>query len=109
MIVPSVIGAISMYFSFAQVDLDYSYTALVIAHTAMAAPIVVVTVSAVLARFERNLLPAAASLVAHPLPGVPARHAAADHARRRVGRNLRLRQAGARAGEGGGARLIRTG
>lgn len=67
MIVPSVIGAVSMYFSFAQIGLDYSYTALILAHAALAAPIVVVTVSAVLARFDGNLLRAAASLGASPL------------------------------------------
>jgi putative spermidine/putrescine transport system permease protein len=67
MIVPSVIGAISMYFSFAEIGMDYTYSALILAHTAMAAPIVVVTVSAVLARFDGNLLRAAASLGADPL------------------------------------------
>lgn len=67
MIVPSVIGAISMYFSFAQIGMDYTFSALILAHTAMAAPIVVLTVSAVLARFDANLLRAAASLGAHPI------------------------------------------
>src|SRR5690606_30826541 len=58
---------VSMYFSFAQVGLHYTYLGLILAHTAMAAPIVVVTVSAVLARFDGNLLRAAASMGAHPL------------------------------------------
>lgn len=67
MIVPSVIGATSMYFAFARVGLDYSYLGLVLAHCAFAAPIVVVTVSAALQRFDGNLLRAAASLGASPL------------------------------------------
>jgi len=67
MIVPSVIGAVAMYFSFTQVGLDYTYAGLILAHTAMGAPMVVVTVLSVLARFDANLLRAAASLGADPL------------------------------------------
>lgn len=67
MIVPSVIAAVSMYFSFTKVGLDYTYSGLILAHTAMGAPVVVVTVSSVLARFDGNLLRAAASLGANPL------------------------------------------
>lgn len=67
MIVPSVIAAVSMYFSFTKVGLDYTYSGLILAHTAMGAPVVVVTVSSVLARFDGNMLRAAASLGANPL------------------------------------------
>ena len=67
MIVPSVIGAASMYFAFVRVGLDYSYVGLILAHAALAVPLVVVTVSAVLERFDGNFLRAAASLGAPPL------------------------------------------
>jgi putative spermidine/putrescine transport system permease protein len=67
LIVPTVISAVSMYFAFASVSLDGSYLGLIIAHTALATPMVVVSVSAVLAGLDRNLLRAAASLGAHPL------------------------------------------
>lgn len=67
MIVPSVIGAASMYFAFARVGLDYSFMGLILAHCAFASPIVVVTVLAALQRFDGNLLRAAASLGAPPL------------------------------------------
>jgi putative spermidine/putrescine transport system permease protein len=67
MIVPTVISAVGMYFAFARAGLDNTYLALILAHTALATPMVVITVSAVLARFDGNLLRAAANLGAHPL------------------------------------------
>jgi putative spermidine/putrescine transport system permease protein len=67
LIVPTVISAVSMYFAFASVSLDSSYMGLIIAHTTLATPMVVISVSAVLAGLDRNLLRAAASLGASPL------------------------------------------
>lgn len=67
MIVPSVIAGVSMYLALVQVGLDNSYTGLIFAHTALASPMVVVTVSATLARFDATLLRAAGSLGAGPL------------------------------------------
>ena len=66
MVVPSVIGAVSMYLAFVQFGLGYTYTGLILAHTSLAAPIVVVTVLSALARFEGNLLRAASNLGANP-------------------------------------------
>ncbi len=67
MVIPSVIGAVSMYLASVRFGLDYTYTGLILAHTALAAPIVVVTVSSALARFEGDLLKAASSLGAGPI------------------------------------------
>jgi putative spermidine/putrescine transport system permease protein len=67
MIVPTVVSGIGMYFAFARVGLDNTYAALILAHTALATPMVVITVSAVLARFDDNLLRAAANLGAAPV------------------------------------------
>jgi len=66
MIVPLVITAVGMYFVFAPIGLSANFLGLVLAHTALAAPFVVVTVSATLAGFDMNLVRAAASLGANP-------------------------------------------
>jgi putative spermidine/putrescine transport system permease protein len=67
MVVPSVVAAVSIYFAFGQVGLNSTYTGLILAHTALAAPLVVITVMATLTRFDANLLRAAASLGAGPI------------------------------------------
>jgi len=67
MIVPVVIVAIGVYFAFAPLGLTNSYTGLIIAHTALGAPFVVITVSATLAQFDTSLSRAASSLGAPPL------------------------------------------
>ncbi|MGE0724432.1 MAG: ABC transporter permease [Alphaproteobacteria bacterium] len=66
-VVPVIVVAVGVYFAFAAAGLANSLTGLVLAHTALAAPFVVVTVQATLAGFDRGLLRAAASLGAHPL------------------------------------------
>lgn len=66
MIVPLVITAVGFYFFFAPLGLTASYTGLILAHTALAAPFVVVTVTATLQGFDMNLARAAASLGAGP-------------------------------------------
>jgi putative spermidine/putrescine transport system permease protein len=67
MIVPVVITAIGVYFAFAPFGLTNSYAGLVIAHTVLGAPFVVITVSATLSQFDQSLARAAASLGAPPL------------------------------------------
>ncbi len=66
MIVPLVITAVGFYFFFSPLGLTASYTGLILAHTALAAPFVVVTVTATLQGFDMNLARAAASLGAGP-------------------------------------------
>lgn len=66
LVVPIVIVAVGLYFFFAPFGLTQTYTGLIIAHAALGAPFPVVTVSAALASFDRNLVRAAASLGAPP-------------------------------------------
>jgi putative spermidine/putrescine transport system permease protein len=67
MVVPVIIVAVGVYFAFAPLGLTNGYAGLILAHTTLAAPFVVVTVLATLAGFDRSLLRAAASLGARPL------------------------------------------
>ncbi len=66
LIVPIVIYAVGLYLFFAPLGLTQTYAGLVIAHAALGAPFVVVTVGASLAGFDHNLMRAAASLGASP-------------------------------------------
>lgn len=67
MIVPVVITAVGFYFFFAPLGLTASYTGLIMAHTALGTPFVVITVSATLQSFDISLARAAASLGANPV------------------------------------------
>jgi putative spermidine/putrescine transport system permease protein len=67
MVVPVVITAVGMYFFFALVDLTNSYTGVILAHTALATPFVVITVTATLTGFDHMLTRAASSLGAPPV------------------------------------------
>jgi putative spermidine/putrescine transport system permease protein len=67
MIVPLVITGVGLYFFFAPMGLTASYTGLILAHTALAAPFVVITVTATLKGFDVNLARASASLGANPV------------------------------------------
>lgn len=67
MVVPVVISGVAIYFLMAQFGLLGSYLGLVLAHTVLALPFVVITVSATLQNFDRNLVRAASSLGARPL------------------------------------------
>lgn len=67
MIVPIVISALGLYFFFAELGLNATYTGLILAHTALGAPFVVITVTATLQGFDHNLMRAAASLGANPV------------------------------------------
>ena len=68
-VMPLIITALAVYFMFARVGLLHSYTGLILAHTVLAAPYVVITVTATLQTFDRTLVRAAASLGASPLEG----------------------------------------
>lgn len=64
--VPAIISAVALYFAFSAVGLANSLAGLVLGHTVLAAPVVVVTVFAQLRMVDRTLLQAAASLGAGP-------------------------------------------
>ena len=67
MIVPVVIIAVGGYLFFGELGLTNTRTGLVHAHTALAAPFVVITVTATLSTYDTNLTRAALSLGAPPL------------------------------------------
>jgi putative spermidine/putrescine transport system permease protein len=66
MVVPVVIVAVGAYFAFAPLHLTDGFTGLILVHTALGAPFVVITVLATLSGFDRNLLRAAATCGANP-------------------------------------------
>jgi len=65
-VVPVVITAVGMYFFYADVGLLNTYTGLILAHTTLASPFVVITVTATLMGFDHSLTRAAAGLGASP-------------------------------------------
>lgn len=67
MIVPVVVIAIGIYAVFLDLGLVGTYTGFILAHTMLAVPFVVVTVSASLEVFDARLLTAAQSLGANPV------------------------------------------
>lgn len=67
LIVPVIIIAVGVYFFFATIGLGSSRLGLVLAHTVIATPFVIITVSATLEGFDRNLLRAARGLGASHL------------------------------------------
>jgi putative spermidine/putrescine transport system permease protein len=66
-IVPGIITAIGMYFVYAPLGLTNSYIGLILAHTVLAAPFVVIVVLAALEGFDPNVMRAGASLGAPPI------------------------------------------
>jgi putative spermidine/putrescine transport system permease protein len=66
MVVPIVISAVGIYFFYAWVGLTSTYTGMILAHTALATPFVVITVTATLQGFNRNQIRAGSSLGASP-------------------------------------------
>jgi putative spermidine/putrescine transport system permease protein len=66
MVMPVIVVGVSAYYSFAQLELNNSYTGLILIHAVLGSPFVLVTVSASLASFNETLLKAAASLGASP-------------------------------------------
>ncbi|MGH6934253.1 MAG: ABC transporter permease [Dongiaceae bacterium] len=67
MIVPAAITAIGIYFFYTPVGLSNSIPGLVVAHTALATPFVVIVVTATLSGFDYTLIRAGASLGADPV------------------------------------------
>lgn len=66
MIVPLIISAAGMYFFYSRMGLHGSYIGVVLAHTALGIPFVIITVTATLVGFDTSLTRAAASLGAGP-------------------------------------------
>ena len=67
MIMPLIVMAIALYFLFVRLHLVGTYTGLIIAHTILAIPFVIVNVTSVLHGFDRNLENAAMNLGANRL------------------------------------------
>lgn len=69
MIVPLVIVAAGMYLFYSKIHIINSDMAIIVAHTVLGVPFVIITVGAVLSSFDKNLLKAAYSLGATPIKG----------------------------------------
>jgi len=67
MIVPLIISAAGMYFFYSRIGLQGTYAGVVLAHSALGVPFVIITVTATLTGFDRSLTRAAASLGAGPV------------------------------------------
>ena len=67
LIVPLIITASGMFFFFAKFNLVSTFTGLILAHTVLGLPFVVITVTATLVGFDTNLTKAAASLGGGPI------------------------------------------
>lgn len=66
MIVPLIISAAGMFFFFSSVGLAQTYPGVILAHTALGTPFVVITVTATLVGFDHSLTRAASNLGASP-------------------------------------------
>ncbi len=66
MIVPLIISAAGMYFFYSNIGLDQTYLGIILAHTALGTPFVVITVTATLVGFDQSLVRASANLGANP-------------------------------------------
>ena len=66
MIVPVIISAIGLFFFYAYTNLNGTLIGIILAHTALATPFVVITVTATLMSFDRTLMRAGASLGGAP-------------------------------------------
>ncbi|ATU95456.1 ABC transporter permease [Phyllobacterium zundukense] len=62
MVVPVVVLGLGLFIFFSSLGLNYTFVGIVIAHTMLATPFVVITVTATLTRFDFRLMRAAASL-----------------------------------------------
>ncbi len=67
LVVPIVISAAGMYFFYSDIGLAQTHSGIILAHTALGVPFVVITMTATLSGFDNNLLKAAASLGAGPV------------------------------------------
>jgi len=68
MMIPLVISALALYLFFAKIGLNDTYLGIILAHTILGMPFVLITVSATLQGFDYSLVNAGASLGAAPLP-----------------------------------------
>ncbi len=66
MIVPLIISATGMFFFYTQVGLAQTHLGIILAHTALGTPFVVITVTATLVGFDQSLIRAAQNLGASP-------------------------------------------
>ena len=66
MVTPVIIAAAGMFFFYSGLGLGQTHLGIILAHAALGVPFVVVTVTATLAAYDRNLTNAAASLGAGP-------------------------------------------
>ena len=62
MIVPLIITSAGMFFFYSKIGLTHTYLGLILAHTALGMPFVVITVTATLTGFDTNLIRASQSL-----------------------------------------------
>lgn len=67
MMIPLVITALALYLFYAKIGLNDSYAGIILAHTILGLPFVLITVSATLQGFDYSLMNAGASLGAAPL------------------------------------------
>lgn len=67
MIVPLIISAAGMYFFYSRIGLQGTYWGVVLAHTVLGIPFVIITVTATLVGFDRSLTRAAANMGAGPI------------------------------------------
>jgi putative spermidine/putrescine transport system permease protein len=67
LVIPTIVMAISLFFFFSDLGIIGSHAGLVLAHSLVALPLVVVVMSAALAGFDSNLEKAAANLGASPI------------------------------------------
>ena len=67
MMIPLVITALALYLFYAKIGLSDSYLGLILAHTILGMPFVLITVSATLQNFDANLMRAGASLGGSPV------------------------------------------
>jgi len=66
LVVPIIIAAAGMYFFYSSIGLTQTHLGIILAHTTLGTPFVVITMTAVLSSFDRNLIKAALSLGADP-------------------------------------------
>ena len=67
LVTPVIIAAAGMFFFYTRLGLGQTHLGLILAHAALGAPFVVITVTATLAGYNRNMTRAAASLGAGPV------------------------------------------
>ncbi len=67
MVIPVILAAAGMFFFYSSLGLTQTHLGIILAHAALGTPFVVVTVTATLSGFDRNLVRAAQSLGAGPL------------------------------------------